>query len=293
MPMRETLEDRIFQYINIVLMLIICFLMLYPIAFVLGRSFMSEAERAVRPLALVPRDLSMSAYEFIFARGSYVRSAYFITVSRTVVGSLSSLFFSSLMAYVLSRREYPIRVPVTFMVVFTMWFQGGLIPNFLLIRALGLTNNFLVYILPGLISAWNMLILRNFFMSIPDTLHESARMDGANDWTIFIRIVLPLSSAALATIGLFYAVSQWNAWFDAMMFNSRRSLWPMQLFLREIVVNAQAATFSDASSMSERLPPAESVQMATIVVATVPILCLYPFLQKYFVKGVMVGSIKG
>jgi ABC-type glycerol-3-phosphate transport system permease component len=274
-------------------MILVCFLMLYPILFVLGRSFISEVERAVRPLALFPKEISMKAYEFIFMRGSYVINAYKITVSRTVIGALSSLFFSSLFAYVLSRREYPLKTPLTLMVVFTMWFNGGLIPNFLLIRALGLTNNFLVYILPGLISAWNMLILRNFFMAIPETLFESARIDGANDWTIFTRIVLPLSTAALATIGLFYAVSQWNSWFDAMIYNSRRELWTMQLFLREIVRNAQSMTLTDGSVLPDEMPPAESVQMATIVVTTIPILCLYPFLQKYFVKGVMVGSLKG
>jgi len=191
-------------------MILVCFLMIYPVLFVLGRSFMSEIERAVRPLALFPKTVSISAYEFIFMRGSYVRNAYMITVSRTIIGSLSSLFFSSLFAYVLSRREYPLKTPLTLMVVFTMWFNGGLIPNFLLIKALGLNNNFLVYILPGLISAWNMLILRNFFKSIPETLYESARIDGASDWTIFLKIVLPLSTAALATIGLFYAVSQWD-----------------------------------------------------------------------------------
>jgi len=274
-------------------MIIVCFLMIYPVLFVLGRSFMSDIERAARPLALFPKTVSISAYEFIFMRGSYVRNAYMITISRTIIGSLSSLFFSSLFAYVLSRREYPLKTPLTLMVVFTMWFNGGLIPNFLLIKALGLNNNFLVYILPGLISAWNMLILRNFFKSIPETLYESARIDGANDWTIFLKIVLPLSTAALATIGLFYAVSQWNAWFDAMMYNSSRKLWTMQLFLREIVRNAQAMTLTDGSVLPEDMPPAESVQMATIVVTTVPILCLYPFLQKYFVKGVMVGSLKG
>jgi ABC-type glycerol-3-phosphate transport system permease component len=138
-----------------------------------------------------------------------------------------------------------------------------------------------------------MLIIRNFFMAIPETLYESARIDGANDWTIFIRIVLPVSGAALATIGLFYAVTQWNSWFDAMMYCSSRKLWTMQLFLREIVRNAQSMTLSDGSVLPEDMPPAESVQMATIVVTMVPILCLYPFLQKYFVKGVMVGSLKG
>jgi putative aldouronate transport system permease protein len=276
-------------------MIVVCVVMLYPILFVLGRSFMTDIERAARPFALFPKEASLSAYRFIFMRGSYIGNAYLVTIGRTVFGTLCSLFFTALCAYVLSRKEYPLKTVFTFVVVFTMWFNGGLIPNFLLIRALRLNNNFLVYIFPLLISAWNMLIMRNFFASIPDSLFESARIDGANDLVIFFRIVLPLSAASLETIGLFYAVSQWNAWFDSMMYCTNRSLWTMQLFLREIIRNAQSMDLLDQQMaiMPAQKPPAESVQMATIVVATVPILCLYPFLQKYFVKGVMVGSLKG
>jgi putative aldouronate transport system permease protein len=287
--------DRAFLAGNNVFMILVCVIMLYPILFVLGRSFMTDVERATRPFALFPKEISLSAYNFIFMRGSYIGNAYLVTISRTVLGTFCSLFFTALCAYVLSRKEYPLKKVFTFVIVFTMWFNGGLIPNFLLIRALRLNNNFLVYIFPLLISAWNMMIMRNFFATIPDSLFESARMDGANDLVIFFRIVLPLSTASLATIGLFYAVSQWNAWFDSMMYCTDRSLWTMQLFLREIIRNVQSMDLLDQQMaiLPAQKPPAESVQMATIVVATLPILCLYPFLQKYFVKGVMVGSLKG
>ncbi|MDR1541411.1 MAG: carbohydrate ABC transporter permease [Clostridiales bacterium] len=290
---RESAGDRIFQIINTVVMITICCIMLYPIIFVAGRSLMSDVERAARPLALFPEKISMLAYSFIFMRGSYVGSAYFVTISRTIAGSACSLAVTTLAAYVLSRKEYPLRNAFTVMIVFTMWFNGGMIPNFLLVQSLNLNNKFLVYILPQLVSAWNLLIMRNFFSSIPETLFESAKIDGANDLQIYARIVMPLSGAAIATIGLFYAVWQWNAWFDSLMYVSDRSLWTMQLFLREIIRNVQSIDLLDQSSSIGALPPAESVQMATIVVATLPILCLYPFLQKFFVKGVMVGSLKG
>lgn len=291
--MRETKKDRIFNIANLIFMVIVCLVMLYPVVFVVGRSFMTDVERAMRPFALFPQSPSLSAYNFIFNKGSYIGNAYLITVGRTVIGSLLCLLFTSMSAYVLSRKEYPLKNALTFLVIFTMWFSGGLVPDFLLVRTLGLTNTFWAYIFPGLISAWNMLIMRNFFASIPETVIESARIDGANDLVIYFRIVLPLSGAALATIGLFYAVWHWNSWFDSLMYCSSRSLWTVQLFLREILQNVQAMDLMDPSAVVEYIPPAESVQMATIVVATVPILCVYPFLQKYFVKGVMVGSLKG
>ena len=291
--MKESKGDRIFNIFNSTFMIFICIVMLYPIAFVVGRSLMSDIERAARPLALVPNDITFSAYEFILMRGSYIVNAYMITIARTVIGTAASLFTTSLGAFVLSRKEYPFRIPFTMMIVFTLWFSGGIIPTFLLIHNMGLTNSFWVYIFPSMISPWWLLIMRNFFASIPESLFESARIDGANDLTIYARIAMPVSGATLATIGLFYAVWQWNAWFDALMFNTSRSLWTMQLFLREIIRNVQFMDLLDHTAVITHIPPAESVQMATIVIATIPILCLYPFLQKYFVKGVMIGSLKG
>jgi putative aldouronate transport system permease protein len=244
-------------------------------------------------MRIIPKNITFEAIASVF-RNELVLSGYANTLFITVVGTVLDLFLVIVAAYPLSKGN--LRGKRVFMgaLVFTMLFNGGLIPNFLLIRTLHLNNNFLVYIFPVLISAWNMTIMRNFFSSISETLFESARIDGANDLVIFFRIVLPLSTASLATIGLFYAVSQWNAWFDSMMYCTDRSLWTMQLFLREIIRNVQSMDLLDQTAILPiQKPPAESVQMATIVVATVPILCLYPFLQKYFVKGVMVGSLKG
>ncbi|MDF2922227.1 MAG: YtcP3 [Paenibacillaceae bacterium] len=290
--MRETRGEKIFNGFNIALMIFLCALMIYPMLFVLGRSFMLEVERAANPLRIFPRIWDLEAYKFIFREAVTIKSSYFITISRTVVGTACNILFTSVLAYVLSKRSYPLRNMITTLVLFTMWFGGGLIPTFLLYKSLGLVNNFWVYILPGLISPWNLLLLRNFFMQIPDSLEEAAKIDGASELTIFFRIIIPLSMAAIATISLFYAVSHWNSWFDSLIFINDKKMWTLQLLLREIIRNANMSDLMDTDSITS-LPPTESVKMATVVVATLPILMVYPFLQKYFVKGVMVGSLKG
>ena len=179
------------------------------------------------------------------------------------------------------------------MIVFTMWFSGGLIPSFLLNKQLGLLNNFWVYILPSLVNPFNMIIMRNFFMQIPDALEESSKLDGANDLVVFFRIYLPLSTASIATIALFYAVFHWNMWFDSMLYMNKKTMWTMQYTLRQLIESATVSDIATVGTAMDNIPPAETVRMATIVVATVPILCVYPFVQKYFVKGMLVGAIKG
>ena len=234
----------------------------------------------------------MRGYSTILNPKSSVYHAAMITVLRTVIGTFCNLVFTALFAYVLSRKKYPVRTALTFFVVFTMWFNGGMIPTYLLIRDLHLMNKFAVYIIPNLINVWNLILMRNFFMAIPDELDESAVIDGATDPTILFRIYLPLSKASLATIALFYAVDHWNAWFDAVMYINNKSLWTLQMILREVINNAYNAS-QEVAMEAAKQPAQEQVQYATIVVATLPILVVYPFLQKYFVKGVMVGSLKG
>ena len=291
---RTTRGDKFFLIINAALMVLLCAIILYPVLFVIGRSFMLDAERAVSGLRFIPYHPSLDAYKYIFMRGSYVIRAYGNTIARTILGTALDLVFTIVFAYVLAQRRYPLHKPLTMMVVFTMWFSGGLVPNYMLIRLLHLNNSFWVYILPTLISAWNMLILRNFFMEIPAGLIESATIDGANDLQILTRVVIPTSGAAIATIGLFYAVTHWNSWFDGVMYVTDRKLWTMQVFLREIIRSAQMVDLVEPEAASRAaIPQAEMVQMATIVITALPIVCVYPFVQKYFVKGVMVGSIKG
>ena len=291
---RESRNDRIFLIFNILFLVVLCVVILYPVLFVVGRSFMLDSERAFHSLRVIPRQPSLDAYHYIFMRGSYVLNAYGITISRTVLGTALDLLFTIVFAYVLAQRKYPLRKPLTAMVVFTMWFSGGIVPNYMLMRLLNLNNNFWVYILPGLISAWNMLILRNFFMEIPMELTESATIDGANDLQILVSVIVPTSAASIATIALFYAVTHWNAWFDAVTYVTNRKLWTMQVFLREIIRSAQVVDLVEPEAASRAaIPQAEMVQMATIVITALPIICVYPFVQKYFVKGVMVGSVKG
>lgn len=291
---RTTRGDKVFLIVNAALMVLLCAIILYPVLFVIGRSFMLDAERAVSGLRFIPYHPSLDAYKYIFMRGSYVIRAYGNTIARTILGTALDLVFTIVFAYVLAQRRYPLHKPLTMMVVFTMWFSGGLVPNYMLIRLLHLNNSFWVYILPTLISAWNMLILRNFFMEIPAGLIESATIDGANDLQILTRVVIPTSGAAIATIGLFYAVTHWNSWFDGVMYVTDRKLWTMQVFLREIIRSAQVVDLVEPEAASRAaIPQAEMVQMATIVITALPIVCVYPFVQKYFVKGVMVGSIKG
>lgn len=285
--------EKVFNVVNTIVMVLVCVVMLYPVLMVVGRSLMSDIERATHPLRLFPTKLDWSGYKFILSPNSNIGRGYLVTIARTVIGTCLSLVVSSLLAYPLSKKEYPGRKVITALIVFTMWFSGGMIPNFLLIKSLGLMNSFWVFILPMTVSAYNMIILRNFFMQISESLEEAAKLDGAGDFTIYSRVYLPLSTAAMATIALFYAIAHWNSWFDALLYINDQKLWPMQYILRQLISSTNVSDIASAAAVSDKTPAAETVKMATIVVSTVPILCVYPFLQRYFVKGVLVGSVKG
>ena len=179
------------------------------------------------------------------------------------------------------------------MIIFTMFFSGGLIPNYILVRNLGMVDTRWALFIPTAISAYNLIIMRTSFESIPDTLIEAAKLDGAGDFTILFRVALPISNAVVAVMVLFYAVEQWNSWFPAFIYLKNRELWPLQLVLREIIIENNVSDMLTGVDAAEMLAVSESIKYATIVVATLPILCIYPFLQKYFVKGVMIGAVKG
>lgn len=220
MVVNSSKGEKIFNVINILFMIILCIIMVYPVAYVVGRSFMTELNMAQNPLSIIPGSINLEGYQFIFKKGSYVLNSYYVTIMRAIVGTIANLFFTTLLGYVLSKKNYPLRNFITILVVFTMWFSGGLIPNFILIRTLKLADTFAVYIVPTLISAWNLILLRNFFMAIPAEIDESARIDGATDFTILFRIYIPLSTAVLATLALFYCVDHWNSWFDTLMYSN-------------------------------------------------------------------------
>ncbi len=288
-----TKREKVFLVLNNVLMVLLCGIMVYPILLVLGRSITYLIEKALHPLRIIPATFDWSGYKFIFSSGSNITNSYLTTVFRTLVGTSFSIIVTTLLAYPLSKPYYPFRKGFTAMIVFTMWFSGGLIPSFLLNKSLGLMNSFWVYIFPPLVNAFNMIIMRNFFMQIPDSLEESAKLDGANDLRVFWNIYIPLSTASIATITLFYAVFHWNMWFDSLLYMNKREMWTMQYTLRQLIDSATVSDIATVGTAMDNIPPAETVRMATIVITIVPILCIYPFLQKYFVKGMLVGSVKG
>lgn len=288
--------ENIFQIFDIALMCIFMFLVIIPVFTVLMTSFVSEAEIARRgTFIIIPEEFDFSAYEMLFASGKNIIRAYGNTLFRVIIGTILNLLITISLAYGLSRQNLKGKTLITAFIFFTMLFSGGLIPTFILVKALNLIDSRWAMVLPCLVNTWNLLIMRNFFFAIPQSLEEAAVIDGANDVQILAKIVLPLSKASIATIGLFYAVSHWNAWFDAMIYINKTELLPMQNILRNIITSASSVgdLGAEAYNSLDVVPPSQSIRAATIVVTTVPILVVYPFIQKYFVKGVMVGSVKG
>ena len=290
-----TVGSRVFDTLNYIILTLVAATTILPFVYIIAASFATEYEINTRPLFFFPRDVSFSAYEFIFSSNKILRgfgNSVFITVAGTGI----NLFFTVTMAYAISKQRLRGRNFFLNLVIISMFFSGGMIPGYIVVaNVLKLKNTYWSVLLPGAISAYNMMIVKNFFQGIPQELEESASIDGCNDVGVLIRIVLPLSLPVLATFGLFYAVGHWNSYFSAMIYmTSTPEKWPLQVLLREIIILATGSA-GDMSNMDPEFvkPPEQSVKMAVIVVSTVPIMCVYPFLQKYFVKGVMVGALKG
>lgn len=244
---------------------------------------------------ILPRGFTTAAYNMVF-KNPNILTGYKNTLIVLIAGTSINLLITSFGAYVLSRKNFAIRKAMMIGIIFTMYFSGGLIPSYLLTyNTLGLGNNLLALILPGAISTWNLIVMRTSFMSIPDSLEESATIDGANDFIILFRIILPVSLPVVAVMILFYGVGHWNSWFSAMVYLRDRELYPLQLILREILIlsSTDSMMIDMVGAGEDREALGESIKYATIIVATLPILFVYPFLQKYFVKGVMVGALKG
>jgi ABC-type glycerol-3-phosphate transport system permease component len=239
--------------------------------------------------------VSLVNYRFLLTSNSRIVSGFVMSIYVTVVGVVLSTAATAMLAYPLSKRYLALRVPVTFAIFFTMLFNGGIIPTYLLVRGMGLLDTIWSLVLPNLIIVWYLFLFRNFFQALPESLEESARIDGANDISILFRVVLPLSKPILATIGLFYAVSYWNKWFDVLIYINEPSKHTLQLVLRNIINAEQIAASLEGTSLKAESGtlPSEVLKMTAIVISTVPILLVYPFVQKHFVKGVLVGSIKG
>ena len=284
---------EVFDIINIIILTLVSAVILLPIMTIISQSLMSNEDIMKYGYTLLPKNISWESYKYLLLKNSAMRHGFLVSVGITVVGTFSSLLVTSMYAYGISKKDLPFRGFFTVCVLITMIFSGGLIPRYLVVTSLGLKNNYLSLIIPVLMVAWNTLILRNFFQAIPGELFEAARIDGADEMTLFFKVALPLSKSAIATIGLFYAVKYWNAWFDASIFLSDKSKWPMQLLLKEIMNSLQIAASSGAVDSIAATLPTESIKAAAIVITALPIVLVYPFIQKYFVRGVMVGSVKG
>jgi putative aldouronate transport system permease protein len=279
-------------YIILLFLGLITFL---PIWMVVVRSFSPTHIISMHPFLLWPIQFTLDAYDYIFQTPTLLNS-FAITVFITVVGTALNLIFTILAAYGLSKRELPFNSLLMGLVVFAMLFSAGIVPTFMVVRQLGLIDQVWALIIPQLVSPFNLILMRNYFWSVPPELEESARIDGASEIRILWSVVLPLSMPAIATIGLFYAVGHWNEFFGALFYINDNSKWPLQLLLRSIIIENNFQNMGAGGAMGEvrtKMINPENIKAATIVFATVPILMVYPFLQKYFVQGVKLGAIKG
>ncbi len=287
---RKSLGDFIGDIVIYAVMTILGLLMVIPFIYVIAASFAKESEIQTRPLFLWPEQPTLAAYKKVFDMndmGPTVFRSLGVSIGVTLVGTLVNMFFTTTMAYGLSRKNLVGKGPILKMVMFTMVFSGGMIPTFLVVRALGMYDTYAALILPGAISAYNMLIVRNFFMDLPIELEEAASIDGCSEIGIFFKIALPLSMPVIATFSLFYGVGHWNDYMASLIYIDDQKKYPFTLVLRSLVMQ-------NAEEMTEgELPPSDTLKMAVIVIGTIPILCVYPFLQKHFAAGAMVGAVKG
>lgn len=283
--------EKVGDALNYIILALIAAAMILPFFYIAVISFSTLADFLRNDIILWPSTFVTSAYEYILNSRSFTRSLQ-VTVFITVAGTLVNLAFTATMAYALTRRVFGQRF-ILMLVIFSMLFGPGLIPTYMVVKYLGLIDSLWALIIPVAISPFNLIVMRQFFLSIPDDITEAALLDGANELQIFWKIILPLSKPAMAAFGLFYAVGHWNSYFSAILYLNDPAKWPIQVVLRQIVVlNQPTNALGSPEQLLENRPPPETVQMAAIIVATVPILLIYPFLQKHFAKGVMLGAVK-
>jgi len=288
-------SDRLIDIVAYTVVIVGSLLCIFPFLLVLVSSFSSEMSIINNGFKLIPDEFSLEAYKLILS-SDVIYNAYSVTIFVTLVGTALSLLITSCIAYPLSLDDLKYKNNIAFFVYFTMLFNGGLVPTYLLIsKYLKMTDNIWVLIIPVVLNPWNMFLLRNFFKTIPKELAESAKIDGAGDIYILFKIILPISKPGLATIGLFYALGYWNEWFRAMLFIKTDTKYPLQYLIMKIIRNIQFAQELSVQSgvQLESVAPSYSVRMATAILTIGPIVFVYPFVQKYFVKGMMVGSVKG
>lgn len=283
-------EDHVVNTVSCLIAGVFLLMTGVPFFHVLSKAFSSETALIANRITVYPIGFQLDTISYVL-HSELFNTSFMNSILVTLLGTVLSLLVTAMGAYPLSKRNLPFSKPLTILFVFTMWFSGGTVPTYLLMRQLKLTNNLMVLILPAAINVYNMLLVKNYYQSLPEALEESARIDGANSFTILFRIVFPLSLPVFATIALFLSVGLWNDYFSPMIYITRSSLKTLPVYLRDIIVNSQADTSMATADDVNVLP--EGVRAATIVASTVPILVVYPFVQKYFMKGVMIGAVKG
>jgi putative aldouronate transport system permease protein len=294
MPNRSLKTYTIGDKVLVALMLLLCFITLYPVWYTIVISFNDSTDSLRGGIYWFPRKFTLQSYITVFQDKTIIK-AFRVTILRTLIGTVTNVLFTSMVAFALSKNHIIGRKFYMILGTITMFFGGGLIPYFILIKNIGLYDSFWVYVIPSLFNFYNMIIFMAFFRELPAGLEESAKLDGANEIVIFIRIILPLSLPVLATIALFTGVYHWNDYFMGVMYTNKQDLQPIQTFLYRIVASASASKTVVAmpAGVAAQQVSSQSVRLATMVVTTAPIVCVYPFLQKYFVKGMLIGSIKG
>lgn len=289
---RQSIGSRIFDSFNYVFLSLFAIVTVLPFIHIVAVSLSSAQAYGAKDFILWPHGFSLDAYEYLFSTDMLTRSLL-VTVFITVGGTIVNLVFTLTMAYSLAKHQLLGRRTIMLLVIFSMLFSGGMIPTYLVVKELHLLDTYWALLLPGAISAFNMIIIKNFFQQLPPGLEESAKIDGANDLGVLFRIVIPLSMPVIATFTLFYAVGHWNTFFNAIIYINDASMRPIQVFLRQIVILSEQLGSTDDFDATAIVTLSQSIKMAVIVAATLPILLVYPFLQKYFVKGIMLGSLKG
>lgn len=298
--MKLTISEKIIQIVIVTLLALLCVSVLYPFLYMLAISLNEGADAAKGGVYIIPRAFTLINYEIVLGN-EVIRHSYLITIARTVVGTIAGLFVTLLVAFGLSYKSLPLRGTILTYILITMLFNGGLVPFYIQLNNLGLLNTFWVFVLPGLFSVWNMFVMLKFIQGIPEALIESAELDGAGPVRTLMQIIIPLSKPMLAALGLFTAVGHWNDWFAGAFFVTDQSLIPVQTFLQQLLSASDISAVLGSNTNQEALARSSqmqnitlmSIKMAVVMVSALPILCVYPFLQKYFVKGVLVGSVKG
>lgn len=288
--MKPSKGYRVFQGFNTVFMILVLFITLYPFVYLIAQSFSSDAAVSAGLVSFYPIDFNLDTYKYVLRDGQFFRY-YFNTIVYAVVGTSISLISTALLAYPLSKRRLRLNKVITPLVVFTMYFTGGMIPNYIVVTQwLGLKDSMWAITLPGAVSTFNLLVMRSFFAGLPEELEEAASIDGMGVYGIFVKIILPLSKPIIATMALFYLVTMWNEWFTPMLYLDTKEKWPIALYVRQLVEganNTEVGVSAEASSVQATL------KSATMVLTSLPIICVYPFVQKYFVQGMTIGAVKG